>query len=39
MKINLIDQNGYLVKQFEDMKECKKYIKDHNIKNYIILKI
>lgn len=38
MTINLIDQNGYLIKQFLDMKQTKKYIKEHNIKNYLILK-
>jgi hypothetical protein len=38
MTYNLIDSNGYLIKQFENMKETKKYIKDHNIKNYMILK-
>ena len=38
MTINLIDQSGYLIKQFEDMIQAKQYIKDNNIKNYLILK-
>ena len=38
MTINLIDQNGYLIKQFESMKATKEYIKNHNIKNYLILR-
>jgi len=38
MTINLIDQNGYLIKQFENMKQVKKHIKDNGIRNYIILK-
>jgi len=38
MIYNLINQNGYLIKQFENMKQCKKYIKEQHIKNYMILK-
>ena len=40
MTYNLINQHGFLIKQFinSDMKEVKEYIKDNNIINYIILK-
>ena len=38
MTYNLIDQSGYLIKQFESMKAAKKHIKDNGIKNYIIVK-
>ena len=38
MTYNLIDQFGYLIKQFESMKAVKKHIKDNGIRNYIILK-
>ena len=38
MTINLIDQSGFLIKQFKDMKAVKKYIKNNKIINYIILK-
>ena len=38
MTINLIDQSGYLIRRFTDMAATKKYIKDNNIKNYLILK-
>ena len=38
MTYNLINHQGFLIKQFESIKKLKKYIKDHDIKNYIILK-
>ena len=40
MTYNLINQHGFLIKQFinSDMKAVKEYIKDNNIINYIILK-
>ena len=38
MTYNLIDQSGYLIKQFSSMKEAKQHIKKHNIKNYLIVK-
>ena len=38
MTYNLIDQFGYLIKQFENMKQVKKHIKDNGIRNYIILR-
>jgi|LGVE01.1.fsa_nt_gb hypothetical protein len=38
MTYNLIDSKGYLIKQFDNMKQVKKYVKDHDLKNYIILR-
>ena len=38
MTYNLIDQSGFLIKSFNNIKTAKRYIKDHNIKNYIVLK-
>ena len=38
MTYNLIDQYGFLLQTFSNMKAVKKHIKDNNIINYIILK-